>query len=97
MSARQSLRTLAVMGLGAIAGGAVVAAWGARREAGAALAREAEGRILSAEQEAQAAPIRGWTKGKGWGWIWGKDDEVGALNALTNQSRAAGALPGENR
>ncbi len=88
MSARQSLRTLAVMGLGAIAGGAVVAAWGARREAGAALAREAEGRILPAEQGAQPSSIGGWTKGKGWGWIWGKDDEVGALNALTNQSRA---------
>ena len=35
------------------------------------------------------ASTRGWTKGKGWGWVWGKDDEVGALNALTNQSRAA--------
>jgi kynurenine formamidase len=38
---------------------------------------------------AQPAPIRGWRKGKGWGWIWGKDDEVGSLNALTNPSRAA--------
>lgn len=27
--------------------------------------------------------IKGWVKGRGWGWIWGKDDEVGALNALT--------------
>lgn len=33
--------------------------------------------------------IKGWTKGKGWGWIWGKDDEVGALNAMTDASRAA--------
>ena len=33
--------------------------------------------------------MRGWEKGKGWGWIWGKDDEVGSLNAITNQSRAA--------
>jgi kynurenine formamidase len=32
--------------------------------------------------------IKGWQKGKGWGWIWGKDDEVGALNALTDESRA---------
>ena len=37
----------------------------------------------------ERASIRGWQKGKGWGWIWGKDDEVGALNALSNQSRAA--------
>jgi kynurenine formamidase len=41
---------------------------------------------------AQNSPtIKGWQKGKGWGWIWGKDDEVGALNAMTDASRA-GAL-----
>ncbi len=34
-------------------------------------------------------PPRGWTKGKGWGWVWGKDDEVGSLNAMTDASRAA--------
>ncbi len=33
--------------------------------------------------------VRGWQPGKGWGWIWGKQDEVGALNGLTNQTRAA--------
>ena len=33
--------------------------------------------------------IRGWRKGKGWGWIWGKEDEIGSLNALTDESRAA--------
>lgn len=27
-------------------------------------------------------PLKGWTKGKGWG-PWGKDDELGALNAMT--------------
>jgi len=27
--------------------------------------------------------IPGWQKGVGYGWIWGKDDEVGALNAMT--------------
>jgi kynurenine formamidase len=25
---------------------------------------------------------RGWTPGKGYGWVWGKNDEVGALNTL---------------
>lgn len=30
-----------------------------------------------------------WQKGKGWGWVWGKDDEVGALNEMTDASRAA--------
>ena len=34
----------------------------------------------------QPAALKGWTKGKGWGWVWGKDDEVGALNALTPES-----------
>src|SRR5258708_7748069 len=36
-----------------------------------------------------APPIKGWQKGKGWGWIWGKDDEVGSLNAMTDATRAA--------
>jgi kynurenine formamidase len=30
--------------------------------------------------------VKGWTKGKGWGWVWGKDDEVGSLNAMTPDS-----------
>ncbi len=34
-------------------------------------------------------PIQGWKKGKGWGWIWGKDDELGSLNAMTDATRAA--------
>lgn len=38
----------------------------------------------------QDAPeVKGWKKGKGWGWIWGPEDEVGALNAMTDASRAA--------
>ena len=40
--------------------------------------------------QAQNEPaIKGWKKGTGWGWIWGKDDQVGALNAMTDGSRAA--------
>jgi kynurenine formamidase len=34
----------------------------------------------------RAANQAGWKKGVGWGWIWGKDDEVGALNAMSPQS-----------
>ena len=26
-----------------------------------------------------------WQKGKGWGWIWGEGDEIGALNAMTSE------------
>ncbi|MDB5353514.1 MAG: hypothetical protein JWN86_4761 [Planctomycetota bacterium] len=33
--------------------------------------------------------VKGWTKGQGWGWIWGKDDEIGSLNAMTDASRSA--------
>ncbi len=33
--------------------------------------------------------LKGWTKGKGWGAVWGKEDEVGALNALTPESISA--------
>jgi kynurenine formamidase len=39
----------------------------------------------------QGATIKGWKQGTGWGWIWGAGDEVGSLNAMTDQSRA-GAL-----
>lgn len=35
------------------------------------------------------APVKGWTKGKGWGWVWGKDDQLGSLNAMTDASRLA--------
>jgi len=31
------------------------------------------------------AQQRGWVKGKGYGWVWGPNDEIGALNALTPQ------------
>jgi hypothetical protein len=31
----------------------------------------------------QAQAPKGWVQGKGYGWIWGPDDEIGALNALT--------------
>ena len=35
------------------------------------------------ELKAQEAAVRGWKQGQGWGWIWGKQDEVGSLNAVT--------------
>jgi len=34
---------------------------------------------------ADAQMAKGWVKGKGYGWIWGPNDEIGALNALTEQ------------
>jgi kynurenine formamidase len=36
----------------------------------------------------QNSTIQGWRKGEGWGWKWGKDDQIGNLNALNETSRA---------
>lgn len=33
--------------------------------------------------------MKKWQRGKGWGWVWGKDDEIGALNEMTGASRLA--------
>ncbi len=45
--------------------------------------------LACAAQTATPQAPKGWTPGKGWGWVWGPDDEVGALNAMTPASRAA--------
>ncbi len=78
MKIGRSVRSLVLVGVGAVAGGTLVAHWSAHREAGAVLGREPE-RSLAEQQAAAPGSIKGFTKGKGWGWIWGKDDEVGAL------------------
>src|ERR671916_1699447 len=33
-------------------------------------------------QDAPEATPKKWEKGKGWGWVWGDDDELGNLNEL---------------
>jgi kynurenine formamidase len=45
--------------------------------------------VLVRGQDPPSGTIRGWVKGKGWGWVWGKSDEVGSLNGLTDASRLA--------
>jgi kynurenine formamidase len=41
-------------------------------------------------QNTTASPkLKKWKQGVGWGWVWGKDDEIGAMNELTDESRAA--------
>ena len=43
---------------------------------------------LAASNLAQdEAAISGWRQGRGWGWIWGDEDEHGALNAMTDATR----------
>lgn len=36
---------------------------------------------------AQTTRQAGWVKGKGWGWIWGQNDELGALNSMNDETR----------
>jgi len=31
--------------------------------------------------------LKKWQKGKGWGWVWGPQDELGSLNEMTDASR----------
>jgi len=39
--------------------------------------------------EAQDAGMKRWKQGTGWGWVWGPEDQVGALNEMTDASRLA--------
>ncbi len=39
--------------------------------------------------EAQDSGMQKWVKGKGWGWVWGPQDEVGNLNEMTDATRLA--------
>jgi kynurenine formamidase len=45
-----------------------------------------------AQSPAQSPALRGWTPGKGFGWVWGPNDEVGALNAVANPAYVMKAL-----
>jgi len=45
--------------------------------------------LASGAAAAQDAGMKKWTKGKGWGWVWGAQDEVGNLNEMTDASRLA--------
>jgi kynurenine formamidase len=50
------------------------------------------------KKQQQDGPVKGWRKGKGWGWVWGDQDEVGSLNAMTAETiRAALALVKEGK
>jgi hypothetical protein len=45
--------------------------------------------LVATPAAAQDGGMQKWTQGKGWGWVWGEDDEVGALNEMTDASRLA--------
>jgi kynurenine formamidase len=46
--------------------------------------------VAAAGVAAVGAPeMKKWQKGRGWGWVWGPQDEVGSLNEMTDASRLA--------
>ncbi len=40
-------------------------------------------------QRQSSSTLAKWQLGKGWGWVWGPDDEVGSLNEMNDASRLA--------
>lgn len=42
---------------------------------------------IALAQLASVSGMKKWQQGKGWGWVWGADDEVGSLNEMTDASR----------
>ena len=40
-------------------------------------------------QATSVITLKKWQLGTGWGWVWGPDDEVGALNEMTEASQLA--------
>ena len=45
--------------------------------------------LAAGDGYAQDGGMKKWSKGKGWGWVWGPQDEVGNLNEMTDASRLA--------
>jgi kynurenine formamidase len=50
------------------------------------------GIILLTVSGCLAQAPKGWQKGKGYGWVWGPKDQVGALNAVNTPERILAAL-----
>lgn len=48
--------------------------------------------LLASAVSIQAQALKGWTKGKGFGWVWGSQDELGALNAILTPDRVLKAM-----
>ena len=55
---------------------------------GASVIQSSGAQDQASEDPTTAPDVPGWTRGKGWGWVWGPQDEVGSLNAMTDRSRA---------
>jgi len=44
---------------------------------------------LTVSLAAESPALKKWEQGRGWGRVWGKEDELGALNEMTDASRLA--------
>lgn len=44
---------------------------------------------VAVAEVSSGAVLKKWRQGTGWGWVWGAEDEVGALNEMTDASRLA--------
>jgi kynurenine formamidase len=89
MNAKNWLRVFFALSMGTISGALLATVGQRERAVGGTGANSGTNGAASLPSSTQTATMHGWERGKGWGWIWGKDDEVGSLNALSNQSRAA--------
>ena len=49
---------------------------------------------LSLGVEAYADTLKGWTRGKGFGWVWGENDQLGAIQAVLGPDRVLKAIQG---
>lgn len=65
--------------VGAVGLGSLLTLW--------AVSPSPESRADQASAATSVAKTSGWVAGKGWGWIWGKDDELGAMNSRTDATR----------
>ena len=48
--------------------------------------------LIAGTATLDAQTLKGWTKGKGFGWVWGRDDQIGALNAILSPERTLKAF-----
>ncbi|MGH9631254.1 MAG: cyclase family protein [Bryobacteraceae bacterium] len=48
--------------------------------------------MLLSGYELRGQELKGWTRGEGFGWVYGKGDEIGALNAINTPERVLQAL-----
>jgi hypothetical protein len=82
LTRRGFMAKAARLGLSATAATGLVAASGARM-ASAQVAAPAQVPAAESRAAAQAVQPKMWQQGRGWGWVWGPEDQLGNLNELS--------------